>query len=106
MVPLLFIRSANDALIAGLLIGLMGGMAEAAYMALIMRSCPPGALGGSTMLASSLVMLVSRLGNVWGALVYGEYGFRGCAYASVLLYSLIIPILCIVPTSVTEEADH
>lgn len=106
MVPLLFIHSANDALIAAVPIGLMGGMAEAAYMALIMRSCPAGLLGGATMLSSSLVMLVSRLGNVWGTLVYSEYGFTWCAYASIILYSLIIPILRFVPSTVVEEPDR
>lgn len=105
MVPLLFIRSAGDALIAAVPIGLMGGMAEAAYMALIMRSCPAGLLGGAIMLSSSLEMLVSRLGNIWGTLVYSEYGFKWCALASILLYSLIIPILQFVPSRVVEEAD-
>ena len=40
MVPLLFIHSVTGALIAALPIGLMGGIATAAYLDLIIRSCP------------------------------------------------------------------
>ena len=40
MVPLLFIHSVTGALIAAAPIGLMGGVATAAYLDLIIRSCP------------------------------------------------------------------
>ena len=40
MVPLLFIHSVTGALIAAVPIGLMGGVATAAYLDLIIRSCP------------------------------------------------------------------
>ena len=43
MVPLLFIHSVTGALIAAAPIGLMGGIAIAAYLDLIIRSCPRGA---------------------------------------------------------------
>ena len=42
LIPLLFISSVTGALIAAVPIGLMGGVATAAYMDLIIRSCPPG----------------------------------------------------------------
>src|SRR5579862_8252800 len=42
MVPLLFIHSVTGALIAAMPIGLMGGVASAAYLDLIIRSCPRG----------------------------------------------------------------
>ena len=45
MVPLLFIHSVTGALIAAVPIGLMGGVATAAYLDLIIRSCPRGLTG-------------------------------------------------------------
>jgi hypothetical protein len=45
MVPLLFIHSMTGALIAAVPIGLMGGVATAAYLDLIIRSCPRGLQG-------------------------------------------------------------
>ena len=45
MVPLLFIQSVNGALAAAVAMGLMGGVASGAYIALIIRSCPPGLQG-------------------------------------------------------------
>ena len=35
----------NDALLAGLAMGLLGGIASAAYVALTFRSCPLGSSG-------------------------------------------------------------
>ena len=48
MVPLLFIHSVTGALIAAVPMGLMGGVATAAYLDLIIRSCPPGFAGHNT----------------------------------------------------------
>ncbi|MGZ3328892.1 MAG: hypothetical protein ACXU85_17195, partial [Xanthobacteraceae bacterium] len=39
-VPLLFLHSVTGALIAAVPIGLMGGVATASYLDLIIRSCP------------------------------------------------------------------
>ena len=40
LVPILFVHSATAALIAAAVMGLMGGIATAAYIDLIIRSCP------------------------------------------------------------------
>jgi len=45
MVPLLFIHSIAGAFIAAVPIGLMGGVGTAAYLDLIIRSCPRGLQG-------------------------------------------------------------
>ena len=47
MVPLLFIHSVTGALIAAVPIGLMGGVATAAYVDLIIRSSPQGSTGNN-----------------------------------------------------------
>jgi hypothetical protein len=45
MVPLAFIHSASIALLLAVPIGLIGGIAQAAYNDLAMRSCPTGLQG-------------------------------------------------------------
>jgi hypothetical protein len=105
MLPLLWIDSVQSAMFAAIPIGLMGGMAETAYLALIIRSAPNGLEGTTTMLASSLYMFSGRLGNVLGASIYQEYGFVACAVSAILVYALILPLLPLVPTSPTSSKD-
>ena len=52
LVPLLFIHSVTGALIAAAPIGLMGGVATAAYLDLMIRSCPRGLQGTMLMLSA------------------------------------------------------
>src|ERR1700686_1494429 len=54
MVPLLFIHTMTQALIAAVPIGLMGGVATGAYLDLIIRSCPRGLPGTTLMMSNSL----------------------------------------------------
>ena len=58
LVPLLFIHSVTGALIAAVPIGLMGGVATAAYLDLIIRSCPRG-LQGTTLMMSGGFMFIA-----------------------------------------------
>ena len=55
MVPLLFIHTVTQALIAAVPIGLMGGLATGAYMDLIIRSCPRGLQGTTWMLSNASI---------------------------------------------------
>ena len=55
MAPLLFIHSVTGALIAAAPIGLMGGIATAAYLDLIIRSCPRGLQGTTLMMSGGLL---------------------------------------------------
>ena len=74
LVPLLFIDSMTGALIAAVPIGLMGGVATAAYLDLIIRSCPPGLQGTTLMMSSGLYFIASRFGDVLGTGLYDHYG--------------------------------
>jgi len=51
LIPLLFIYSVTGALLAAVPVGLMGGVAIAAYLDLIIRSCPSGLQGTTLMRA-------------------------------------------------------
>jgi hypothetical protein len=104
MVPLLFIHSIGGALAAAVPIGLMGGMATAAYLDLIIRSCPPGLQGTTLMMSSSIYFAVSRFGDVLGTNLYEHYGgFNICVVATTIVYSAILPALLLVPNKLKDS---
>jgi len=105
-VPLLFIKSMPAALIAAVPVGLMGGLATASYLDLIIRSCPRGLQGTMLMLSNSLFFIVSRSGDVLGTRLYDYYGsFTACVVAITAVYSLILPALLLVPKKLTATTD-
>jgi MFS family permease len=106
MVPLLFIHTMTQALIAAVPIGLMGGLATGAYLDLIIRSCPRGLQGTTLMMSSSLYFVVVRFGDVLGTNLYDRYGgFTVCVVAITTVYALILPALLLVPKRLTATAD-
>ena len=106
MVPLLFIHSVTGALIAAVPIGLMGGIATAAYLDLIIRSCPRGLQGTTLMMSGGLYFIASRFGDVLGTKLYDYYGgFSACVIAITVVYALILPILLLVPKRLIATAD-
>jgi hypothetical protein len=106
LVPLLFIDSMTGALIAAVPIGLMGGVATAAYLDLIIRSCPPGLQGTTLMMSSGLYFIASRFGDVLGTSLYDYFGgFAVCVLAITIVYALILPTLLLVPKGLIATAD-
>jgi Na+/melibiose symporter-like transporter len=106
LVPLLFIHSVTGALIAAVPIGLMGGVATAAYLDLIIRSCPRGLQGTTLMMSSGLFFIASRFGDVLGTNLYDNYGgFTVCVIATTVVYALILPALLLVPKRLIATAD-
>ena len=106
MVPLLFIHSVTGALIAAAPIGLMGGIATAAYLDLIIRSCPRGLQGTTLMMSGGLYFIASRFGDVLGTNLYDYYGgFYTCVIAITVVYAMILPILLLVPKRLIATAD-
>jgi MFS family permease len=104
--PILFIHSVTGALIAAVPIGLLGGAATAAYLDLIIRSCPRGLQGTTVMMASGLFYVAQRFGDVLGTWVYDYYGsFTPCAIMITCVYALILPVLLFVPKGLTDFAD-
>jgi hypothetical protein len=106
MVPLLFIDTMTQALIAAVPIGLMGGLATGAYLDLIIRSCPRGLQGTTLMMSNSLYFVVVRFGDVLGTNLYDRYGgFTVCVIAITIVYALILPVLLMVPKQLIATAD-
>ncbi|AMN38471.1 MFS transporter [Rhodoplanes sp. Z2-YC6860] len=106
MIPLLFINSVAGALVAAVPMGLMGGVATAAYLDLIIRSCPKGLQGTTLMMSSSILVVIARFGDVLGTNLYDHYGgFSICVIAITLVYALILPTLLLVPKHLIATVD-
>jgi predicted MFS family arabinose efflux permease len=106
LVPMLFMHSVSAALIAAVPIGLMGGVATAAYLDLIIRSAPPGLEGTTLMMSVALNWIAVRFGDVLGTALYDHYGsFTPCVIAITTVYALILPVLLLVPRHLTATAD-
>ncbi|MCI4679863.1 hypothetical protein K9U39_03595 [Rhodoblastus acidophilus] len=104
--PLLFVHDAQGALYAAAPMGVMGGVATAAYMDLLIRSCPPGLQGTVLMLSGGLYYIVSRFGDVLGTRLYQEFGgFGVCVAAITLVYAAILPLIALVPKDLIAYAD-
>jgi len=106
IVPLLFVHSADAILIAAVPIGLMGGVANAAYMDLLMRACPKGLEGTLMMMSWSMYALAVNFGNLLGTELYDHHGgFVACVLLTTLVYALIVPALLFVPRSLIASPD-
>jgi predicted MFS family arabinose efflux permease len=106
LVPMLFMHSVTAALVAAVPIGLMGGVATAAYLDLIIRSSPRGLEGTTLMMSVGLNWIASRFGDVLGTALYDHYGgFAACVAAITVVYALILPTLLLVPKRLIATAD-
>jgi len=108
MLPLLFAHTGQSALLMAIPMGMMGGMANAAFYDLAIRSCPPGLQGTFMMLIIALMALAYRGSDVLGSWIYASspaHGFQYCIMAMVTVYALILPVIALVPKRVTANAD-
>lgn len=108
MVPLAFVHSGDLVLVLAVPMGLMGGVATAAYYDLAMRSCPPGLQGTLMMLVSAGIMLASRGSDLLGAKIYASspvHGFLYCVIATCAVYALILPVIPWIPKQLIATAD-
>lgn len=106
MVSLLFIHSAQGALIAAVPMGLLGGIGQAAFTDLAMRSCPKGLEGTMMMLFLALYWVSNRFGDLWGADLYQHHGgYNTTLLATIAVYALILPILLLVPRRISAGKD-
>ena len=81
-------------IVVAVLYGLFGGFATAAYIDLIMRSCPKG-LEGTAMMVSqtSAFALAGNSGNLLGSWIYSKGGFASAVIITTLATALIVPVL-------------
>ena len=108
MVPMAFVHSPTAALWFAVPIGLMGGVATAAYYDLAMRSCPAGLQGTLMMLVDGVFYLAQRGGDLIGAKIYDgdpKNGFNFCVIATTIVYACILPAIFLVPKHLMATKD-
>ena len=106
MVSLLFVRSAQGALLAAIPMGLLGGIGQAAFTALAIRACPKGLEGTMMMLFLALFWISLRFGDLWGADLYQHHGgYNTTLWVTIGLYAAILPILLLVPRRLSDTID-
>jgi len=108
MIPIALIHTPNLALASAVPIGIMGGIATAAYFDLAMRSCPPGLQGTLMMLVDGVYYLAQRGGDLLGSRIYNSspaHGFLYCVIATTIVYALILPVILLVPKELIATAD-
>lgn len=105
LVPLLFIHSSMAAVLLGAPVGLMGGVCTAAFLDLIIRSCPKGLEGTMMMLATAFSFIAGRLGDLLGTYLYSVGGFVLCVGAVTLSNLLILPLITVSPKTLLATSD-
>jgi hypothetical protein len=108
MIPLALVHTANQALLLAMPIGLLGGIAAAAYYDLAMRSCPAGLQGTLMMMVDGFYQLSYRGGDLIGSWIYTSspaHGFLYCVLATTAVYALILPVILLVPKGLMATAD-
>jgi hypothetical protein len=107
MLPLLWVHTPTEALIAAVPVGLVGGFAYAAYVDLAIRSSPRGLQATMMMLVVTTTFFVAgRFGDLWGTVLYEHAGgFATAVLATTLIYALILPVLLFAPKRLTALAD-
>ncbi len=104
--PILFAHTPGQALMAAIPIGLMGGIAQAAYVDLAIRSCPRGLQGTMAMMLIAAYWVALRFGDLWGAWLYDHKGgFTTAVYATIAVYAAILPLLLLTPKHLTATTD-
>lgn len=106
MVSLLFIHSPTGALWAAVPMGLLGGIGQAAFTDLTIRSAPKGHEGAMMMLFLTMFWIAQRGGDLWGADLYSHHGgFNTALVATIAVYAAILLVIPFVPKAITAGHD-
>jgi MFS family permease len=100
-----FANSAESAIVVAVAFGLFGGFATAAYLDLIMRSCPKGLEGTGVMLSGAALALASNSGNLFGSWIFARGGFALAVIVTTMATALIVPVLWWVPANITATRE-
>jgi MFS family permease len=105
--PIMFLaQGPTSTIVVAVLYGLFGGFATAAYIDLVMRSCPKG-LEGTAMMVSqtSAFSLAGNSGNLLGSWIYSQGGFASAVIITTLATALIMPVLRWIPARLIATRD-
>jgi len=101
-----FARSPASAIAIAVLYGLFGGLPTAAYVDLILRSCPKGLEGTAMMFAVTTTSLAaSRSSDLLGSWIYARGGFTPAVIITTLATASIVPLLWWVPKGIASTRE-
>jgi len=104
--PLVFIHSIPQAFAISALIGLVGGLGNAAYYTVLLRACPEGLAATGMLIAASAALWVVEGGNVLGGFIYKSWGFAGCGIVTTAAYALLLPLCFLLPRALVRPHDE
>ena len=106
MLPLLLVHDAFGAILAAAPMGVLGGLAQAALVDLVIRSAPRGCQGATMMLFYAIYYFSVRAGDLLGTWIYDRHGgFVPTVAVTVIVYVLILPVLLLAPGRLTSTRD-
>ncbi len=106
MAPLLLVHDAVGALMAAVPMGILGSLAQAALVDLVIRSAPRGCQGMTMMLFYAFYYFSVRAGDLLGTWIYDKHGgFIPTVVVTIIVYALILPVILLVPKRLTETKD-
>jgi len=106
MAPLLLVHDAVGALVAAVPMGILGGIAQAALVDLVIRSAPRGCQGTMMMLFYAFYYFSVRVGDLLGTWIYDKHGgFMPTVVVTIIVYVLILPVILLVPRRLTATRD-
>jgi len=106
LVPLLFVHTPGGALAQAVLYGLMCGLGNAAFLDLLLRSCPRGLEGTMMMLGAGVTAIAIRFGDLLGTALYDRWGdFTICVIATSATTTSIFLVLPFVPKALMKTPD-
>ena len=106
MAPLLLVHDAVGALEAAVPMGILGSVAQAALVDLVIRSAPRGCQGTMMMLFYACYYFSVRAGDLLGTWIYDKHGgFIPTVVVTIIVYALILPVILLVPKRLTATRD-
>jgi len=106
MGPLLLVSTAVGAIIAAAPMGIIGSLAQASLVDLVIRSAPRGSQGTMMMLFLALYYFSVRFGDLFGTWIYDTHGgFIPTVVVTFFVYVLILPVILLVPKRLTATRD-
>jgi MFS family permease len=108
MAPLLLVHDAVGAIMAAVPMGLLGAVAQAALVDLVIRSSPRGLQGTTMLLFYALYYFSVRFGDLFGTWIYDNHGgFVPTVVITMIVYAAILPIILLVPKALiaTKEGE-
>ena len=106
LVPILWIHSAQSALIVAALMGIMGAVSTAAYYDLLIRACPKGLEGTVMMIAVTGYWICGKWGDLLGSWLYERAQYLPCVIATTVVYALILVVLPFIPRTIMEDREE